>query len=113
MSENSAPAPKVSAREIEADLAARRRSLSEDVQDLASRFAPDALKAQAKGSSQAAFAAFKGSSEAGESLPPKERLQRLLDDARDGEPVSLAVVSGAAVLLAVVSLAAVVRAVRR
>lgn len=43
---------------------------------------------------------------------PAQRLARLLDDARDGDPRSLAVVTGAAMALAGLSVAALVKAVR-
>ena len=43
----------------------------------------------------------------------RDRLLRLVDDARDGEPASLAIVTGAVVVLAGVSVVAVVKAVRR
>lgn len=43
----------------------------------------------------------------------QERLQRLVDDARDGDPTSLAVVTGAVLALAGLSAVAVVKAVRR
>ena len=43
----------------------------------------------------------------------RNRLLRLVDDARDGEPASLAIVTGAVVVLAGVSVVAVVKAVRR
>ena len=45
--------------------------------------------------------------------PIRERLTRLLQDARDGEPGSLAVVTGAALVLAGVGAVAVLRTVRR
>lgn len=41
------------------------------------------------------------------------RVSRLLDDARDGDPTSLAIITGAALALAGISVAAVVAAVRR
>ena len=41
------------------------------------------------------------------------RLSRLIDDARDGEPASLAIVTGTIVVLAGCSVVAVVKAVRR
>ena len=42
-----------------------------------------------------------------------QRVSRLFDDARDGEPVSLAIVTGAVAVLAGLSAVAVVKAVRR
>ena len=44
-------------------------------------------------------------------LTPGQRLNRLLDDARDGDPVALAIVTGAALGLAGLSGAALVKAV--
>ena len=43
----------------------------------------------------------------------RDRLSRLIGDARDGEPVSLSIVTGAIVVLAGVSAVATVKAVRR
>lgn len=43
----------------------------------------------------------------------RNRLAQLVDDARDGEPVSLAIVTGAVAVLAGLSAVAVVKAVRR
>lgn len=43
---------------------------------------------------------------------PAQRLARLLNDARDGDPRSLAIVTGAAMALAGLSVAALVKAVR-
>ena len=43
---------------------------------------------------------------------PAQRLARLLDDARDGDPRSLAIVTGAAMALAGLSVVALVKAVR-
>ena len=43
---------------------------------------------------------------------PAQRLARLLDDARDGDPSSLAIVTGAAMALAGLSGVALVKAVR-
>ena len=43
----------------------------------------------------------------------RDRLARLIGDARDGEPVSLSIVTGAIVVLAGVSAVATVKAVRR
>lgn len=45
--------------------------------------------------------------------PVRDRLVRLVEDARDGEPVSLAVVTGTVVVLTGVGVAAVIKAVRR
>ena len=43
----------------------------------------------------------------------RDRLARLIGDARDGEPVSLSIVTGAIVVLAGISAVATVKAVRR
>ena len=135
-----APAPTI--EEMEAALIARRERLAVDMEVLGTRLAPEALKTQAKDTARttaawtrttarivadrARTAARDAAADAGRSVKsviaglrpgseepgPAQRLARLLDDARDGDPRSLAVVTGAAMALAGLSVAALVKAVR-
>ena len=135
-----APAPTI--EEMEAALVARRERLAVDMEVLGTRLAPEALKTQAKDTARttaawtrttarivadrARTAARDAAADAGRSVKsviaglrpgseepgPAQRLARLLDDARDGDPRSLAVVTGAAMALAGLSVAALVKAVR-
>ena len=137
-----APAPAPTIEEMEAALIARRERLAVDMEVLGTRLAPEALKTQAKDTARttaawtrttarivadrAKTAARDAAADAGRSVKsviaglrpgseepgPAQRLARLLDDARDGDPRSLAVVTGAAMALAGLSVAALVKAVR-
>ncbi|MDY3677833.1 MAG: hypothetical protein SO046_01245 [Actinomyces urogenitalis] len=139
--QNPAAAPaSLTVEEIEAQLAERRRKLSHDLEDLGFRLAPTSLKAQvrqaadeAKVRVRAGLAELKvraqdaadaardkaedavdelGSSGQPGAASPADRARRLLDDAADGDPRSLAIVTGAALALAGLSLYAVVKALR-
>ena len=137
-----APAPAPTIEEMEAALIARRERLAVDMEVLGTRLAPEALKTQARDTARttAAWArtaarivadrtktaARDAAADAGRSVKsviaglrpgseepgPAQRLARLLDDARDGDPRSLAVVTGAAMALAGLSGVALVKAVR-
>ncbi|MGK2349715.1 DUF3618 domain-containing protein [Actinomyces sp. W5033] len=126
---------------IEAELAARRAHLTADLTALGARLAPQSLKAQATASAreavaqaragmasalaasrpttcaQAGAAGAAGDDEGSGCCAPApsvlDRVHRLFDDARDGEPTSLGIVTGAALVLAGVSVLAVVKALRR
>ena len=91
---NSAKSPEA----IESALAAQRAQLIGDVEALSARLAPQALTSMARLRHSAAVGS---------------RLSRLIDDARDGDPASLAIVTGTIVVLAGCSVVAVVKAVRR
>ena len=135
-----APAPTI--EEMEAALVARRERLAVDMEVLGTCLAPEALKARARDTARdaadrakdsarsaadrAGAAARDAAADASRSVKsviaglrpgseepgPAQRLARLLDDARDGDPRSLAVVTGAAMALAGLSVAALVKAVR-
>lgn len=137
-----APAPAPTIEEMEAALVARRERLAVDMEVLGTRLAPEALKTQARDTARttaawtrstarivadrAGAAARDAAADAGRSIKsviaglrpgseepsPAQRLARLLDDARDGDPSSLAIVTGAAMALAGLSVAALVKAVR-
>lgn len=133
------PAPERTPEEIEAELVARRAQLAADIEQLTQRVAPEVLQAQAKAISNQAQESFRAAaSEASEhargvveSLREhaangtlgelaadtvrscKESAQRLLDDAREGDPRSLAVVTSAAVCLVSLSFYALGKAMRR
>ena len=137
-----APAPAPTIEEMEAALIARRERLAVDMEVLGTRLAPEALKTQAKDTARttaawardsarsavdrAGAAARDAAADAGRSVKsviaglrpgseepsPAQRLARLLDDARDGDPSSLAIVTGAAMALAGLSGVALVKAVR-
>lgn len=137
-----APAPAPTIEEMEAALVARRERLAVDMEVLGTRLAPEALKTQAKDTARttaawtrtaarivadrAKTAARDAAADAGRSIKsviaglrpgseepsPAQRLARLLDDARDGDPSSLAIVTGAAMALAGLSGVALVKAVR-
>ena len=90
------------------DAADRAKTAARDAADRARVAARDAA-ADAGRSVKSVIAGLRpGSEEPG----PAQRLARLLDDARDGDPRSLAVVTGAAMALAGLSVAALVKAVR-
>ncbi|MDO4243580.1 MAG: hypothetical protein Q4C85_07455 [Actinomyces sp.] len=137
-----APAPG-SPEDLEARLAPLRAALHADVEELGSRLAPARLPALARSTARSALAAAcgrarsrgaelaqragigtgtEGSSRSAASegvsadlsaASLRTRLTRLLDDARDGDPASLAIVSTLALALAGLSAAALVKAVRR
>ena len=89
-------------------VADRARDSARSAVDRAGAAARDAA-ADASRSVKSVIAGLRpGSEEPG----PAQRLARLLDDARDGDPRSLAVVTGAAMALAGLSVAALVKAVR-
>ena len=99
---------------IEAELATRRSALLEDASALGAFLAPEHLKGMANEVASSAVADAK--SRALEAIHPSTmaaRFNRLLDDARDGDPTSLGVVTVAALGLISVSLMLVVRATRR
>ena len=90
------------------DAADRAKDSARNAVDRAGAAARDAA-ADAGRSVKSVIAGLRpGSEEPG----PAQRLARLLDDARDGDPRSLAVVTGAALALAGLSVAALVKAVR-
>lgn len=90
------------------DAADRAKDSARSAADRAGAAARDAA-ADAGRSVKSVIAGLRpGSEEPG----PAQRLARLLDDARDGDPRSLAVVTGAAMALAGLSVAALVKAVR-
>ena len=96
------------ARTAARDAADRARDSARSAGDRAGAAARDAA-ADAGRSVKSVIAGLRpGSEEPG----PAQRLARLLDDARDGDPRSLAVVTGAAMALAGLSVAALVKAVR-
>ena len=96
------------ARTAARDAADRARDSARSAVDRAGAAARDAA-ADAGRSVRSVIAGLRpGSEEPG----PAQRLARLLDDARDGDPRSLAVVTGAAMALAGLSVAALVKAVR-
>ena len=96
------------ARTAARDGADRARDSARSAVDRAGAAARDAA-ADAGRSVKSVIAGLRpGSEEPG----PAQRLARLLDDARDGDPRSLAVVTGAAMALAGLSVAALVKAVR-
>ena len=96
------------ARAAARDAADRARDSARSAVDRAGAAARDAA-ADAGRSVKSVIAGLRpGSEEPG----PAQRLARLLDDARDGDPRSLAVVTGAAMALAGLSVAALVKAVR-
>lgn len=96
------------ARTAARDAADRARDSARSAVDRAGAAARDAA-ADAGRSIKSVIAGLRpGSEEPG----PAQRLARLLDDARDGDPRSLAVVTGAAMALAGLSVAALVKAVR-
>ena len=135
-----APAPTI--EEMEAALVARRERLAVDMEVLGTCLAPEALKARARDTARdaadrakdsarsavdrAGAAARDAAADAGRSVKsviaglrpgseepgPAQRLARLLDDARDGDPRSLAIVTGAAMTLTGLSAVALVKAVR-
>lgn len=137
-----APAPAPTIEEMEAALVARRERLAVDMEVLGTRLAPEALKTQARDTARTTAAwtrstarivadrtktaARDAAADAGRSIKsviaglrpgseepsPAQRLARLLDDARDGDPSSLAIVTGAAMALAGLSGVALVKAVR-
>lgn len=139
--QNPAAAPTLlTVEEIEARQAERRRRLSHDLEDLGFRLAPTSLKTQARHvadeakvrvragltelrdrAQDAADAAREkaedlvddlGPADQAGAASPADRARRLLDDAADGDPRSLAIVTGAALALAGLSLYAVVKALR-
>lgn len=96
------------ARTAARDAADRARDSARSAVDRAGAAARDAA-ADAGRSVKSVIAGLRpGSEEPG----PAQRLARLLDDVRDGDPRSLAVVTGAAMALAGLSVAALVKAVR-
>lgn len=96
------------ARTAARDAADRAKDSARSAVDRAGAAARDAA-ADAGRSVKSVIAGLRpGSEEPG----PAQRLARLLDDARDGDPRSLAVVTGAAMALAGLSVAALVKAVR-
>ena len=96
------------ARTAARDAADRARDSARSAVDRAGAAARDAA-ADAGRSVKSVIAGLRpGSEEPG----PAQRLARLLDDARDGDPRSLAVVTGAAMALAGLSVAALVKAAR-
>ena len=90
------------------DAADRAKTAARDAADRAKTAARDAA-ADAGRSIKSAIAGLRpGSGRPG----PAQHLTRLLNDARDGDPRSLAIVTGAAMALAGLSVVALVKAVR-
>ncbi|WP_366180945.1 hypothetical protein ABXS69_02015 [Actinomyces timonensis] len=123
-----------SPEEIQAALDARRAALAADAEALGERLAPAAVKAAAARRASAALAAARGcAAEAGTQArsfvdahrhdSPAQvaksaamRVKRFLDDAADGDPLALGVVSLAGIVLAgggITSLVRLARADRR
>lgn len=124
---------------IEAELADRRARLASDLAVLGAHLAPEALKSQAAASTREAVAQARAgftsalfASRTGDAdeqcedggscccsvplAPPPgvlDRVNRLLDDARDGDPYSLGIVTGVTLVLAGVSVFAALKALRR
>lgn len=136
MSENSSTAA-ATPEEIEARLAALRASVVSDVEELTVRIAPNALKAVARTTAESTIADLRERAEStaaglktrfsggtdtplasahtsgGDSRSLGERIRRLLDDAQDGDPQALALVTGAVATLAGLSAFALIKALRR
>ena len=141
----SAPAAQAapSADAVLSDMAARRRALAADVDELAARLAPhnlakvaklkarekvQDLRSQAVGKAENAVGQVKNrlASLAGGGTDPDggvdsyepgtltlgQRVTRLFDDARDGDPASLGIVTAAGLALAGLSVTATVAAVK-
>ena len=96
------------ARTAARDAADRARDSARSAVDRAGAAARDA----AAGAGRSVKSVIAGLRPGSEEPSPAQRLARLLDDARDGDPRSLAVVTGAAMALAGLSVAALVKAVR-
>ena len=96
------------ARTAARDAADRARDSARSAVDRAGAAARDAAVDAGRSVKSVIAGLRPGSEEPG----PAQRLARLLDDARDGDPRSLAVVTGAAMALAGLSVAALVKAVR-
>lgn len=135
MSENSSTAA-ATPEEIEARLAALRASVVSDVEELTVRLAPNTLKAVARTTAESTVADLRERAEStaaglkarfsGDADTPlastytsgsdspslSTRLRRLLDDAQDGDPQALALVTGAVATLAGLSAFALVKALR-
>ncbi|MDO4901917.1 hypothetical protein [Actinomyces sp.] len=131
------PADAATPEEIEARLEALRASVVNDVEELAQRLAPNALKAAARSTTEATVADLRKRAQTaatglkarlqgdadtpslfadaprGDSLSLIERARRLLNDAQDGDPQALALVTGAVAALAGLSVFALVKALRR
>ena len=90
------------------DAADRAKDSARSAADRAGAAARDAAADAGRSVKSVIAGLHPGSEEPG----PAQRLARLLDDARDGDPRSLAVVTGAAMALAGLSVAALVKAVR-
>ncbi|PHP53077.1 hypothetical protein [Actinomyces ruminis] len=136
MSENNSTAA-ATPEEIEARLADLRASVVSDVEELTVRLAPNALKAAARTTAESTVADLRERAEStaaglkarfsgGTDTPsvsadaPKydsssllARARRLLDDAQDGDPQALALVTGAVAALAGLSAIALIKALRR
>ena len=128
----SAPAAQAapSADAVLSDMAARRLALAADVDELAARLAPNnlakvaKLKAREKVQDLRSQAVSKAEDTVGQvknrlaSLagggtdPNGQRVTRLFDDARDGDPASLGIVTAAGLALAGLSVTATVAAVK-
>ncbi|WP_136192996.1 MULTISPECIES: hypothetical protein [Actinomyces] len=131
------PTPAPTPEEIEARLAALRASVADDVEELALRLAPEALKTAARTTAEATVADLRERAQStaaglkarvqGQDAPSPAaatptagggasviaRAQRLFDDARDGDPQALAIVTGVAAALVGLSAFALVKALRR
>ncbi|MBM6978106.1 MAG: hypothetical protein I3J03_00060 [Actinomyces succiniciruminis] len=136
MSENNSAAA-ATPEEIEARLADLRVSVVNDVEELTQRLAPNALKAVARSTTEATVADLRERAQSAatglkarlqgdagaplvsadapraDSLSLIERARRLLDDAQDGDPQALALVTGAVAGLAGLSVFALIKALRR
>ncbi|WP_103061634.1 hypothetical protein [Actinomyces qiguomingii] len=131
------PADAATPEEIEARLSELRASVANDVEQLAQRLAPNALKAVARSTTEATVADLRERAQSaatglksrlqGDASAPLfpadapssdspsliDRARRLLNDAQDGDPQALALVTGAVAALAGLSVFALVKALRR
>ena len=101
-------------QDVEADLARRRAALLADAQALGEFIAPAHVKAMASEAVSSRVTRIR--TRVTEALSPqrlKARATRLVDDARDGEPASLSLLTGLAASLAILSTVALVKALRR
>ena len=137
MTEKNPAAAAPTPEEIEARLTDLRACVANDVEELARRLAPASLKTAARSAAESTVADLRDRAQSTAAdlkarlrsddaaprastgaptdggLSPRERIQRLLDDARDGDPQALAIVTGLAAALAGLSAFALIKALRR
>ena len=109
-----APAAAPSADDVLSDLAARRLTLAADVDELAARLAPNNLVKNRLVSLAGGGTDPEGGVDTYDpsTLTLGQRVSRLFDDARDGDPASLGIVTVAGLALAGLSVTATVAAVK-